>query len=76
MWSLSAQRLKWDLEIANKRRTMPKDVETLMLQLKEERDAYERELYAMTSEGINEDEEMEEGSKTPLTCYILILTSA
>ena len=38
---------------------MPKDVETLMLQLKEERDAYERELYAMTSEGIDEDEEME-----------------
>jgi hypothetical protein len=61
VWSLSAQRLKWDLEIANKRRTMPKDVELLMQQLKEQRDEQERELFRLTNEPIEEDEEMEEG---------------
>ncbi|EJD03992.1 uncharacterized protein FOMMEDRAFT_106372 [Fomitiporia mediterranea MF3/22] len=33
VWSLSDQRLKWDLEIATKRRNVPREVENLMLDL-------------------------------------------
>jgi len=35
IWSLSDQRLKWDREIANKRQTLPKEVQVLIEDLLE-----------------------------------------
>lgn len=43
IWSLAEQSLKWDREIAAKRRERPKEVETLMEDLLERRRAFDEE---------------------------------
>jgi len=58
VWSLSDQRLKWDLEIGLKRRNTPSDVETLVRDLIETQRAADAS--ASSSRPLDVDEEMDE----------------
>ncbi len=58
VWSLSDQRLKWDLEIGLKRRNTPSDVETLVRDLIGTQRAADAS--ASSSRPLDVDEEMDE----------------
>lgn len=57
VWSLSDQRLKWDLEIALKRRNTPNDVETLVRDLLKSQQ--EADANSPSARPIDMDNEME-----------------
>ena len=59
VWSLSDQRLKWDLEIAKKRRTIPMEVENLMSDLLAKQREHSLNREAEDHQSMDEDEAIE-----------------
>ncbi|KAL5518979.1 hypothetical protein ACEPAH_662 [Sanghuangporus vaninii] len=57
VWSLSDQRLKWDLEIALKRRGVPMEVETLMRDLMAQQRQHDENLLSGKEGDMDVDEE-------------------
>lgn len=57
VWSLSDQRLKWDLEIAKKRRGIPTEVENLMKDLLEKQKEHGQSKDTENSSHMDEDDE-------------------
>lgn len=68
VWSLSDQRLKWDLELALKRRETPKAIEELMESVGREEDEREGERMRMKEVAMD----LEEGGSTAEGTYICI----
>lgn len=70
VWSLSDQRLKWDLEIATKRRGIPSDVESLMRDILAQQREHDESHFPDRNIDMEETEEDPEGSLINVNSYI------